>query len=142
MQTDAKTSGYSTIWAVRAVPVLLIFCTLDLLQRDPPIVFLVLTLCRLAAGVVVLLAIRTKRRDGLAVAFVVFVFLSSLVNPVRGEQVVILSAIGLIVIAADLMRQRRRASATEDTTGEPTADTTGEPHGPVDGHRLDAVRPE
>ena len=58
------------IWAVRFVPVLLIFCTLDLLQRDPPTEFLVLTLVRLALGVAVLLAIRAQRRDGLALAFV------------------------------------------------------------------------
>jgi uncharacterized membrane protein YecN with MAPEG domain len=117
------------IWAVRAVPVLLIFCTLDLLQRDPPVVFLSLTLVRLALGVGVLLAIRTRRRDGLALAYVVFVFLSSLVNPVRGEQVLLLSAIGLVVIGVDLVRQRRRAGV---------ADRSGE-----SGHEeLDPVRPQ
>ena len=118
------------IWAVRFVPVLLIFCTLDLLQRDPPIEFLVLTLVRLGVGVAVLLAIRTKRRDGLALSYVVFVFLSSFVNPVRGEQVLVMAAIGLVFIGVDQVRQRRRAAAEEEADAETAA------------HKLNSTRPE
>jgi hypothetical protein len=103
---------YPMIWAIRAVPVLLIFCTLDLTQRDPPIEFLVLTLVRLAMGVAVLVAIHRTRRDWLALSYVVFVFLTSLVNPLRGQQVLILSAIGLVVIGVDQVRQRRRPKSS------------------------------
>jgi hypothetical protein len=117
---DEQPRAFSSIWSVRAVPVLLIFCTLDLLQRDPPLEFLVLTLVRLALGVGVLLAIRTMRRDGLALGYVVFVFLSSWVNPVRGEQVLLLSGIGLVVIGVDQVRQRRR----RETASHPSRETT------------------
>ena len=120
MPTDEQPRAFSSIWSVRAVPVLLIFCTLDLLQRDPPLEFLVLTLVRLGLGVGVLLAIRTTRRDGLALAYVVFVFLSSWVNPVRGEQVLLLSGIGLVVIGIDQVRQRRR----RETESQPSRETT------------------
>jgi len=53
---------------------------------------------------------------------------------VRGEQVVLLSAIGLVVIGVDLLRQRRRLAAAGESPAEPTDEpaTRG----------LDPARPE
>ena len=69
--------GYTMLWAVRAVPVLMIFGALELLQKDPPLSFLVLTLVKLALGVPALVAIHRRRRDRLALTYVVVVFLAS-----------------------------------------------------------------
>jgi hypothetical protein len=88
--------------------VLVIFGALDLLKNDPPLGFLVLTLVRLALGVVTLWAIHKQRRDRLALAYVAFVFLTSLAYPVRGGELLILSALALVAIGVDLLLQRSR----------------------------------
>jgi hypothetical protein len=114
------------LWAVRAVPVLVIFGTLDLVQKDPPTSFLVLTLVQLALGVLTLAAIHKQRRDRLALAYVVVVFVTSLVHPVRGGQLLFLSALALVVIAGDQVWRRTRRSPSDET----------------DRQELDEARPE
>jgi hypothetical protein len=94
------------LWAVRAVPVLVIFGALDLLKNNPPLPFLVLTLVRLALGVLVLMAIHKKRRDRLALAYVAVVFVTALPYPVRGGELLVLAALALVVTAGDLLWQR------------------------------------
>jgi hypothetical protein len=101
------------LWAVRAVPVLVIFGALDLLKNDPPLSFLVLTLIRLALGVLTLLAIHRTRRDKLALAYVAVVCVTSLAHPVRGGELLLLAALALLVTGVDLLRQRMRARATD-----------------------------
>jgi hypothetical protein len=96
------------LWAVRAVPVLVIFGAIDLLKDDPPTSFLVLTLVRVALGVATLLLISRRRRDRVALAYVVVVFLTSLVHPVRGGELAILSGLALVAIGLDQVRQRSR----------------------------------
>ena len=105
------------LWAVRAVPVLIIFGALDLIRPDPPLSFLVLTLVRLAYGVGTLLAIRTQRRDRLALSYVVVVFVTSLVHPVRSGELLILSALALVAIGVDQLRQRWRSARTVEEPG-------------------------
>lgn len=114
------------IWAVRAVPVLLIFCALDLLQPNPPVSFLVLTLVRVALGVLTLVAIHKQRRDRIALAYVVVVFASSLANPERGQQILTLSTLGLVVIGVDLLRQRHRAASSDETRKQELDETRAE----------------
>ncbi len=104
--------GYTMLWAVRSVPVLMIFGALELLQQDPPLSFLVLTLLKLALGVPALVAIHRRRRDRLALAYVVVVFLLSLPHPVRGGQLLILAALALVVTGVDLLVQRHRRVRT------------------------------
>jgi hypothetical protein len=96
------------LWAVRAVPVLVIFGAIDLLKDEPPTSFLVLTLVRLALGVATLLLISRRRRDRVALAYVVVVFLTSLVHPVRGGELAILAGLALVAIGLDQVRQRSR----------------------------------
>jgi hypothetical protein len=109
------------LWAVRAVPVLVIFGALGLLQRNPPVPFLVLTLVRLALGVLTLVAIHKRRRDALALAYVVVVFVTSLVDPVRGRELLILSALALVVIAGDQLWQRSRPVPPESADVVPVS---------------------
>jgi hypothetical protein len=96
----------SMLWAARAVPVLVIFGALDLLKNDPPVSFLVLTLVRLALGVLALVAIHRRRRDRIALAYVVVVFLTSLPHPVRGGELFVLATLALVVIGLDLLWKR------------------------------------
>jgi 4-amino-4-deoxy-L-arabinose transferase-like glycosyltransferase len=97
--------SYPMIWAVRAVPVLVIFGALDLLKNDPPTPFLVLTLLRLGLGVLTLWAIHKQRRDRLALAYVVVVFLTCLPYPVRGGELLVLAGLALVVTAGDVLWQ-------------------------------------
>lgn len=107
------------IWAVRAVPVLIIFGALDLLKNDPPLSFLVLTLMRLAVGVLTLVVIHRQRRDRLALAYVAFVCVTSLPHPVRGGELLILAALALVATGVDLLLQRRRAAKASTELSRP-----------------------
>ncbi len=111
------------LWAVRAVPVLVIFGALDLLKNNPPVPFLVLTLFRLALGVLVLLAIHKTRRDRLALAYVVVVLVTALPYPVRGGELLVLAVLALVVTGGDLLWQRlhpRAAVDEKDASGPAT----------------------
>lgn len=100
----------------RAVPVLVIFGALDLLKDDPPTTFLVLTLVRLVLGVAALVAIHRRRRDRIALAYVVVVFLTSLPHPVRGGELLLLAALALLAIGADLLWKRSHPAPQDLTT--------------------------
>lgn len=103
------------LWAVRAVPVLVIFGVLNLLKPDPPLPFLVLTLVQLAVGVSVLLAIHKQRRDRLALAYVAVVLVTAAPYPLRGGELLILAALALVVTGADLLWQRLHPQPTDQT---------------------------
>jgi hypothetical protein len=109
VQTEpSRPAGYTMLWAARAVPVLVIFGALDLLKNDPPQAFLVLTLVRLALGVLTLVAIHQRRRDRLALAYVAVVFVTCLAYPVRGGELLVLAGLALVVTGVDLLVQRHR----------------------------------
>ncbi len=105
---ESEPRHYPMIWAVRAVPVLMIFGALDLIKPNPPLLFLVLTLVRLAAGVAVLLMIRTRRRDRLGLAYAGLVSVTCLVTPQRAAELLILSVLALVAIGVDQLWQRSR----------------------------------
>ena len=103
------------LWAARAVPVLVIFGALDLMKNDPPVTFLVLTLGKLALGVVTLVLIHRRRRDRIALAYVIVVVLSSLPHPVRGGELLILATLALVVTGLDALWRRSRPASQEET---------------------------
>ncbi|MCW2760282.1 MAG: hypothetical protein JWR85_483 [Marmoricola sp.] len=121
-EPDTEPAGYTMLWAVRAVPVLMIFGALDLLKDNPPTSFLVLTLVRLGTGLLVLVAIHKQRRDRLALAYVFVVFITSLVHPVRGGELLVLAALALVVTAGDLLLQRSRRGSAEPDPAQPEPD--------------------
>ena len=65
-----------------------------------------MTLGQLALGVATLVVIHKKRRDLVALAYVVVVFLSALLHPVRSGQLLLLASLGLLAIGVDLLWQR------------------------------------
>jgi hypothetical protein len=105
----------SMLWAARATPVLLIFGAIDLLQDDPPVTFLVLTLGKLALGLVTLVLIHRRRRDRIALAYVAVVFLASLPHPVRGGQLLLLATLALVVTGLDVLWRSWRPASQEET---------------------------
>jgi hypothetical protein len=116
----------SMLWAARAVPVLVIFGALDLLRNDPPLSFLVLTLVRLGFGVLALLAIHRRRRDRIALAYVVVVFLTSLPHPVRGGELLVLATLALVVTGLDLLWKRSHPVRQDETAPKAMDQTRAE----------------
>jgi hypothetical protein len=119
MDSAAATPGpgtppYTLVWAVRAVPALTAFAALDLLGNDPPTWFLVLTLVRVTLGVLTLVALRLGAREEWCAAFVVVIFLSTLVHPRSSLVLLVFSALALGMTVVDL-RRRGRASQEGQT---------------------------
>lgn len=106
---------------------LVIFAAIDLLQKDPPLSFLVITLVQLALGVATLVAIHKRRRDLVALAYVVVVLLTSLVHPVRSGQLLLLASLGLLAIGIDQLWQRVRPRPAEKPAERPAEQTAAKP---------------
>jgi hypothetical protein len=102
---------YRLIWAVRAVPALVILGTLDLLPHNPPTWFLVLTLVRLGLGLLTMIALKFGAREEWCAAYVAVVFVSCLVHPELSPILLAFSAVGLVMTGVDLYRGRRDETA-------------------------------
>lgn len=113
-QPHDEPQPWRLIWAVRAVPALMLLGALDLFYDDLPFWFLVLTLVRLGLGLLVLVGLRYGAREEWCLAYVVVVLATSLVHPERAAALIAFSAAALVMTGVDLVRRRRAPAAVED----------------------------
>ncbi len=98
---------WTLVWAVRAVPAVMVLGALDLLSDGLPTVFLVLTLVRLGLGVATLLALRFGAREEWCVAYLLVVLVTALVTPERAAVQLAFAGLALVMTIFDLRRRRR-----------------------------------
>ncbi len=102
---------WTLVWAVRAVPAVMVLGALDLLSDGLPTGFLVLTLVRLGLGLATLVALRYGAREEWCVAYLVLVLVTALVNPRRAAVQLAFSGLALGMTVFDVRRRRAAAPA-------------------------------